>query len=140
MTKPDTLLPEVEAALAAAALGPRDGAAAALCRRYAQLIDHAASLAAEAEVLWENADPDDTDTRRALAKIRLAVSSQNVASDLGPKLLAGLTALGCTLAGRGDKGKETQRDVDPARLALDELRSRRAQRADRAAAVDASAP
>lgn len=134
MTKPDMLLPEVEAALAAAALGPRDGAAAALCRRYAQLIDHAASLAAEAEVIWEGLDPDDITARKHLAKLELAVSSQNVASDLGPKLLAGLTALGCTLAGRGAQGKEAARATDPKRAAHDEVAARRAARKHNATA------
>jgi len=115
-------------ALAAADLSTRDGGAAALVRRYAALIDHAAQLSAEADVLWELADGDDAGMIKAIGKLRLAVDAQSVVSDLGPKLLAGLTALGCTLAGRGEQGKEVQRAPDPRRAAHDELRERRAAR------------
>jgi hypothetical protein len=47
--------------------------------------------------------------------------------DLGPKLLAALTALGMTPAGRGVKGGGS--GAGPVASKLDELRARRAQRA-----------
>lgn len=132
MPDPRSMLAECDAALLEAALTPRDEAAAALCRRYARLIDHAASLASEAEVVWELLDIEDMTGRRQLAKLVIAFEAQRVASDLGPKLLAGLTALGCTPAGRQGQGKEAPRAVDPAVAAADELLARRASRAARA--------
>lgn len=133
---PETVSRACEIALAAAALDPRDAAAAALVRRYARLMDHAASLAAEAETLWELLDPDDITARKQLAKLELALTAQSVASDLGPKLLAALTALGCTLAGRGVKGKDAPSAADPQRAAHDEISAKRAQRKHNATAAN----
>jgi hypothetical protein len=125
-----------EKSLAAAKLTPRDGAAAALCRRYAALIDDAERLAVEAERAGEALSLDDIEGRRRLARLEIAVAAQSVASDLGPKLLAGLTALGCTLAGRGEKGTGANHAASPAAIALagikDEIGARRASNAGRA--------
>jgi hypothetical protein len=106
-------------------LSKRDDAAAALVRRYAELMDHAELLAEEAEVIWRELSLDDIDARKRLAKLEIQISAQSVASDLGPKLLATLTSLGCTLAGRGVKGREGASAVSPARQAHDELAERR---------------
>lgn len=114
-----------EKSLAAASLETRDEAAAALVRRYSALIDDAQRLAGEVERAWDDLDPEDRNGRKRLADLEIQVSAQSVTSDLGPKLLAALTALGCTLAGRGAKGKETDRAADPRRAAHDELLERR---------------
>jgi len=129
-----------ETSLAAAPLTPRDQAAAALVRRYAELIDNAESLAAEANVLWGELDPEDADGRRRLAKLEAAVSAHGVTSDLGPKLLAALTALGCTLAGRAAKAGEPNRAADPALAAHDELKAKRAARLHVSPTLDPTAP
>lgn len=140
MSEMGTISEACEMALEAADLTVRDRAAAALVRHYAALIDDAARLAAEADRTWYDLDPDDIDGRRRLAKLEIMVSAQSVASDLGPKLLAGLTALGCTLAGRGVKGKEPSRAADPVRAAHDEIGARRAARKNGATALDTAAP
>lgn len=127
-----------ETSLAAAPLTPRDQAAAALVRRYAQLIDYAESLADEADILWGELDPEDADGRRRLVKLEAAVAAHSVTSDLGPKLLAALTSLGCTLAGRNAKGGELNRATDPALAAHDELKAKRAARQHGPAAMDAT--
>lgn len=127
-----------EKSLAATALTVSDNAAAALVRHYAALMDHAVALRDEVDLAWESLSVDDIDGRRRLAKLEAAVSAQTVASDLGPKLLAALTALGCTPAGRGVKGQEKPVAADPKRAAHDELKDRRKARAHRAATVDAA--
>ena len=127
-----------EASLAAAGLETRDNAAAALVRRYSALMDDAARLAAEADQLWAEIPPEDVTASRRLAKLEIQVQSQNVTSDLGPKLLAALTALGCTLAGRGAKGKDAPRAADPKRAAHDEIKARREARAHGTTALDAT--
>lgn len=128
-----------ESALGAADLTVRDKGAAALVRHYAALIDRAASLAEEADLLWGELDPEDEGGRKRLYKLEQALSAQSVASDLGPKLLAGLTVLGCTLAGRGVKGKEQPVAIDPQRAAHDEVGRRRAARKHHAAGADPAA-
>jgi hypothetical protein len=79
---------------------PRDAAALALARRYAQLIDAARGELEESDTL----------------------------DRLGPKLLAALSALGLTLAGRGTKAKGGDQGGSTGSTALDELRQRRLQR------------
>lgn len=76
---------------------PRDKAAVALVRRYAQLLDAARGTAREEELY----------------------------ADLGPKLLAALTALGMTAAGRSKKDTPQGANVNNP---LDELRARRERR------------
>jgi hypothetical protein len=104
----------VGASLAAVELGKADEGAAALCRRYAALIDDAApaakfreSIEAVTRALETLAVLDPVmgvDYVKHWGKITDALSAHSVASDLGPKLLAALTSLGLTLAGRGAKG------------------------------------
>jgi hypothetical protein len=95
----------VAKALQAAKLDRRDDGGVALVRRYAQLIDAARNTEIEVTVV----------------------------SDLGPKLLAALTALGLTAAGRGVKGGGS--GVGPVAGKFDELRARR----NGAPTVDAAA-
>jgi hypothetical protein len=94
----------VAAALRAADKQDRDGAAVALAKRYAALIDDAAPLAKYREPLErlrmaveECSDPG---AGKHLDKIEAALSAHSVASDLGPKLLDVLRQLGMTVAGR----------------------------------------
>ncbi len=118
----------VEKSLKAARLGAKDQGAAQLCRHYAALMDDAERLAEEAERAWEELSLDDIDGRRRLARLEAMLAPRVVANDLGPKLLAGLTALGLTLAGRGEKGKADEHVADPVRAAHDEIGARRAAR------------
>ena len=128
-----------ETSLASADLTLRDQAAAALLRHYAALMDRAESLSKMAIAVWDDLSLEDIDGRKRLYKLEQAVAAQSVASDLGPKLLAGLTALGCTLAGRGVKGKEATGATDSKRAAHDEVAARRAQRQHDAAVADPAA-
>lgn len=107
----------VSAAISELTLGKRDAAAAALAKRYAALIDRAEETAAELDALR----PDDESTADAVRRLRARVDSQAVASDLGPKLLAALAALGATPQARaaalkgGVTGGPTRLDVLRAR-------------------------
>ncbi len=101
-------------ALSAAATAPEDAAAVALARRYAALIDNAAVASKYREPLrYLRAVVTaygDEDAVKHLDKIADALAAYSVASDLGPKLLTALTALGMTTAGRnvgGAKGGES---------------------------------
>lgn len=105
-TVPDgPMLRAVTTALDALDHSPRDTGAVALARRYAELIDAAAPAAKYREPLdglraLVDAYQDPRGSRY-LDKIADALAAHSVASDLGPKLLAVLTALGMTAAGRG---------------------------------------
>jgi hypothetical protein len=102
-------------ALAAAAPVPEDAAAVALARRYATLIDDAAVAAKyrrplatlRRAVAHYDREIGDDGAAEALGKVTEALAAHSVASDLGPKLLAALAALGMTTAGRGAKGGES---------------------------------
>lgn len=124
------MLRAVAAALRDAQVPAVDGGARALARRYAALIDEAVPLAKYEEPLRvlrqavrECSDPN---AEKHLVKIEAALSAHSVASDLGPKLLAVLTSLGMTAAGRGVKGGGQGAGTVPSKL--DELRQRRQRR------------
>lgn len=107
----------------------RDKAAVALARRYAALLDEAtpASKYREPLLLISQALPRDPQIEAAFRKIADALGEHSVASDLGPKLLAVLTALGMTPAGRGAKDATPPADGKPKGKA-DELAERREER------------
>lgn len=128
------------AALADLKVADRDGAAVQLARRYAELLDapgipakyrdpllHLAAAVKAARISGFDSEHAET----ALEKIQIALSDQTVASDLGPKYLAALTALGMTPAGRGVK-LPTPNDDKPKGKA-DELSKRREDRERRRA-------
>lgn len=98
----------VTEALTGTTVPTSDGGAAALAKRYAELIDRSAPSAVYAKALrtvaYAMADVDDPNVADAFRKIADALAAHSVASDLGPKLLAALTALGMTPAARGAKG------------------------------------
>ena len=94
------LAPALERTLQALKLGPVDDAAATLAQRYAETIDAAAELARLADLALEELDPDNMIGRQRLATLAAKVGEQTVLSDLGPKLLAALTALQATPAAR----------------------------------------
>jgi hypothetical protein len=126
--------------LKAAKVEDRDAATVELARNYARLIDAAAPaakyakpLAAVQQVVNGSEDPF---LAEHWDKIVTALAEHTVASDLGPKYLAALAALGLTPASRAVKGGASN-DSEPS--PLDELRERRRTRAQRAAAVDATA-
>lgn len=143
---PGPVVREVEAALRDAThLSTLDHGAIALAKRYAHLIDEAAPAANYGEPLRVLGLTVHTkDERQALQRITDALSAHSVASDLGPKLLTTLTALGLTPAARLAKGGDTS-GPGTGPTQLDKFRQRAADRrkgfgANGAAAVDATAP
>jgi hypothetical protein len=115
---------------------PEDAAAIALCRHYARLIDDAAPAARHRKALATLARAvalydEDGKAGEALQVVAGALAEHTTTSDLGPKLLTALQALGLTLAGRG-AGKGASGDGNPAtprtQNPIDELRERRAAR------------
>jgi hypothetical protein len=127
----------VAAALREAKPEKLDAGAVQLAREYAALMDNAAvaakyraPLAAIRRAIDCAEEYDNRDALEAFNKIADALAEHSVASDLGPKLLAVLTSLGLTPAGRGAKGG--QNGAPTAASALDELKARRASRAERA--------
>jgi hypothetical protein len=134
----------VASALAAGTVAKTDAGAAALCRRYAELMDNAEpaaryadSIAAVSSALETLAVLDPlvgVDYAKHWEKIATALAEHTVASDLGPKLLAGLSSLGLTVAGRGAaKGGTTGgTPVAAPGSAANELAERRKSRAQRA--------
>jgi Arc/MetJ-type ribon-helix-helix transcriptional regulator len=112
----------------------------ALARHYADLIDDAATPSAYA---------DDLDAlevaahaaigpaaAKAIKRVRAALSATTVASDLGPKLLAALTALQGA-GGGAQNGSPGTRTVEST---IERLRRSEARRPRRAPAMDAPAP
>jgi hypothetical protein len=95
MTGTGPMTRAVADSLKAASIADRDRAGVQLARRYAQLLDAARGDEGEADLY----------------------------NDLGPKLLATLTALGLTPAGRGLKGGGADGVAGASKL--DELRARR---------------
>lgn len=84
-------------------LQPEDAAVAELAVRYARTIDDAAELAdAAARVEF------DPDTAAQVARLKQRVDAHQVMIDVGPKLLAALTALGASPAARAAVGKPAQ--------------------------------
>jgi hypothetical protein len=109
---------------------PRDAAAEHLAKHYADLIDQAAPAAKYrkwlATLSQAAAHTDDPDAEEAFEQIATALAEHTVASDLGPKLLAVLTSLGLTTAGRGAAKDAGGKHDD--RNPIDEIRARRAAR------------
>jgi hypothetical protein len=109
----------------------RDAGVVALAKRYAHLIDEAAPAANYGEPLRVLGLVVHTrDERQALQRITDALSAHSVASDLGPKLLATLTALGLTPAARQAKGGEAG-DTGVGGTKLGDLRDAARRRAER---------
>lgn len=109
------ITPAVRSALDAAKLEPIDSGARALAERYAALLDEPAptrDLARSIQVVGDHVmatrydltDQQQRELATAWAKVSSALAEHSVASDLGPKLLAALTALGCTVAARKEAG------------------------------------
>lgn len=137
------VLPGVRASLADAKLGEQDGAAAALALRYAELLDDAAVerqytkaveridrvVAGAADNMSQVAGQQVLDS---WDRIRSALAEHSTASDMGPKLLATLTALGLTPAGRAAKGSKEQPSASvstlpsPLQVLREQARERRA--------------
>lgn len=123
------MLEQLNQALSAVKVEPKDEAAAALARHYASLIDNSAPAAKYDKaiawlVLGASQEDDNADTYTRV--ITIALSEHSSASDFGPKLLAALTALGMTPAAAGVA--VPQPGAVP-RSPLDELRKRRQDKA-----------
>lgn len=132
----------VGSALAAQKAEKLDDGTVALARTYAELIDNAAPAAKYVKHIdalrlavdeLDRLDPlavESGKVREALDAVIVALSAHSVASDLGPKLLAALTALGLTPVARRAAmgGSDAPKPAGP----VDELRERRRTRAERA--------
>lgn len=94
------LVPAVEETLSNLVLDPGDAALSRLAMQYARTIDQAAAIAAQAARI-----PFDPDSAEAVEQLRKRVSAQVTMSDLGPKLLAALDALGATPKARASSSK-----------------------------------
>lgn len=141
MTYRGPMARSVASSLASVTINKEDEGAAALARRYAALIDDAQPSAIYARHLDAVRRALDTLTAAGLVvgvdyqkhfdKITEALAAHSAASDLGPKLLAALTALGLTVAGRPAKGGvPNDAGTPPApESELDKLRRERAERA-----------
>jgi hypothetical protein len=132
-----SMLAEVERALNAVKIDPKDAGTAEIARHYARLIDDAAPAAKYGEALaWLDAVDTNQRTEKHAILIRAALAEHSVASDLGPKLLAALTALGATPAARKDVGGGGADVVglpSPLQAARDAARERRAAAGDSSA-------
>ena len=117
-----SMVEAVSAAVSASQAKPGDEAAVALALHYARLIDDAEAVAAAlADVV-----PEGDHEAGVLWRLKAKVDAHTVASDLGPKLLAALTALGLTPVARSSvKGGEV---VDAGADPLAQLRAKRAAR------------
>lgn len=141
------ILPELERSLAALTDVPTDGAARSLALRYALLMDDAQAadkytkaLRLCGEAIASRADDMPITAGEQLMsawdKLSSALAEHSVASDLGPKLLAALTALGMTPAGRAQKAAPTTPEggqagggkVEPIKSTLQLLRGEAATR------------
>lgn len=126
-------------ALTSTEVEDRDLATVELARSYAALLDEAAPKATYDDALRMLrpvvASAENPEIARAFRKIETALSAHSVASDLGPKYLAALLALGMAPSARGVKGGTTN-DEQPS--PLDELDERRRTREHRAANLDAA--
>ena len=136
-------------ALASVATAPQDDGAVALAYRYAALIDnaqpearyhdHLTGVAFAIERLGALGEVfEASEARKHFRKLSDALSAHSVASDLGPKLLATLTALGMTSAGRGVKGGAASAGV--VKGTIDNLRERRLKRAGQHRAANMDTP
>ncbi len=119
------MLSATNLALSEASTLPRDGAAIELARRYAGLLDESSPLESYRVPLTRlrrlvERMGDERD-KAAFGTLADALGRHSTASDLGPKLLAVLTALGMTGAGRAARGGSSAPAV-PDQLA--ELRAR----------------
>lgn len=93
-------------ALKEAPVLPRDQGAVALALRYAALIDEATPASKYRDPMRHinrAISPADEKALEAWAKIADALAAHSVMSDLGPKLLATLAALGMSVSGRDAK-------------------------------------
>jgi hypothetical protein len=116
----------VSSSIRDAKIEPWGSGAVALAKRYAALIDQAQALA---EALGD-VKPEDESTAKLLAALRAKVDAQQVASDLGPKLLQALDRLGLTPMARTGPVKTTPKGGGNAKStnpvdALAALRDRR---------------
>ncbi len=136
------MLPAVEQSITHAKLSDGERGAAALARRYAELMDAAVAeqkyvkmlrivgAAVEQQVEYTHNPAAARELADAWDRLSAALAEHSVASDLGPKLLAALTALTLTPASKGEKkGKGGMGDVTPiGRPSLTSLRDRAGQR------------
>lgn len=80
-------------------LQPEDAGLRTLALHYARVIDRAEAIAAQARKI-----PFDPDSADEVKRLAARVSAQVTASDIGPKLLAVLDALGATPKARSAAG------------------------------------
>lgn len=97
---PRGLAAKVQETLDKLELRPEDTALAALALQYARTLDRCEAIAADARRV-----PFDEDTADALDTLKRRVGAVVATSDLGPKILAALDALGATPKARAQAPK-----------------------------------
>ena len=110
--KPGVLAARVRQSVAELVLQPEDVAVAELAVQFADTIDRAAELAAVAAAL-----PFDPDTAAQVQRLAKRVEAHVAMSEVGPKLLATLDALGATPKARSASGKPAPAAGGPSKLA-----------------------
>lgn len=141
------VLPSLERSLAAGSTERQDEGARSLVLRYGALLDdavaeqkYAKALRLVGEAVASQADGMPITSGQQLMdawdRLSTALAEHSVASDLGPKLLATLTALGCTPAGRAEKKGGAGGSVVPVANPL--LEQREQARRAREARINAS--
>lgn len=122
---------EIDTALAEATPERRDAGAVALLRAYADLLDDAGVPGKYSDALdWVfqvAAASEDRNADKHARAILLALSLQSATSDLGPKMLAAMEALGLTPRAR--KVAAPAADRNGVKSPIDELRDKRRRRA-----------
>jgi hypothetical protein len=119
----------------------RDQGAVLLARLYADQLDHAAELSADADLILEQfKELCAADHHKYVASLAKSLVARQTVSEIGPKYLAALTALHLTSAARA-AAKTTEggsdESADPADRAFLDLQARGRER--HAASVDSPA-
>jgi hypothetical protein len=98
------LAPSVAESLRQLPETPEDAGARRLAAEYAAVIDESAWLADLALSVLDTLEPGEVYAAKAIDALQAAVEHRKALVDLGPKLLAALSAVGATAEGRA-KGK-----------------------------------
>ncbi len=100
------LVPAIQASLGKLELSEEDQALSRLAETYARQIDQAAGAAAHADRVLRAVDQaEDPDLYEQVAALKAKLAERTAVSDLGPKLLAALDALGASPKARAAAAK-----------------------------------
>lgn len=97
--------PAVSGTLEALELAPEDAAAAKLAETYASALDQARAVEAQADRVLRRAKGEEPELVEEVRALRAKLSAQVTLSQVGPKLLDVLTALGASPKARASLPK-----------------------------------